>query len=369
MNIQQNPVEKNVTVMEYVSCNICESCQYDLVYQIDVNYNVMRYYRYARNIPNKENMTGTFSIVRCKRCRLLFTNPRFIHDAQASVYSSNRILGGNWKNFMYLFDQAQNDECQDLNNEKLLHPDYGWKFDIIRDYAPGKEKTSLLDLGCGTGHFVLQALEQGFDAWGVDISQDRIRYAQQTLKLEDRVQHGKIEEAFPNRTFDIITLWDVIEHIHDPKALLNSLKQVAHSQTHIFVLTMSIDSITYKLFRKRWNYINPTQHLFYCSDSTIRELFVHSGWEVLGKTMDDSRSKNFLRLLTKVIIGQLNNFFFQVYAPISSKFKIFKPLFKPLQKKISDERMQKRLENLYPGMYVGRYHDNFVFIGRLKAKT
>ena len=62
---------------------------------------------------------------------------------------------------MYLFDQAQNDECLDLNNEKLLHPDYGWKFDIIRDYAPGKEKTSLLDLGCGTGHFVLQALEQG----------------------------------------------------------------------------------------------------------------------------------------------------------------------------------------------------------------
>ncbi len=124
---------------------------------------------------------------------------------------------------------------------------------------------------------------------------------------------------------------------------------------------MSIDSITYKLFKKHWNYTNPSQHLHYFSHATIKKMFAKNSFKLLGIEMDDSKKKNIIHLTARILIGQLNQFFFRIY----SRESILRILFKPFQKGISNERMKKRLENLYPGKYVGRYHDNFVFVARL----
>ena len=108
--------------MKIVKCDICGSDNNKIVYTIEITDKTLRYYRYARNIPNKEKMTGTHYMVRCNNCDLMFTNPQFSTDELNLIYSSDSILGTEWKNFWYLF----NSKLPDIFAPKpdgIPHPD------------------------------------------------------------------------------------------------------------------------------------------------------------------------------------------------------------------------------------------------------
>lgn len=159
-----------------------------------------------------------------------------------------------------------------------------------------------------------------------------------------------------------LLMWDVIEHVPDPVDLLRKVRGLATENTRLFVLTMSTNSITYKIFGQRWNYINPTQHLFYFSHETMARALREAGWHLISVEMDDSRTKNSVHLMARILLGSLNVLFFKIYAPHRNVFKLLKPFLRPFQGDLTDERMCKRLENLFPGYYVGRYHANFVLL-------
>ena len=72
--------------MKIVKCDICGSNNHKIVYTIEITDKTLRYYRYARNITNKEKMTGTHYMVKCNNCDLMFTNPRFSTDELNFVY-------------------------------------------------------------------------------------------------------------------------------------------------------------------------------------------------------------------------------------------------------------------------------------------
>jgi 2-polyprenyl-3-methyl-5-hydroxy-6-metoxy-1,4-benzoquinol methylase len=354
-------VHKN---MIKVACDLCGSTSYKVKYKIDVSENNLRFYRYARNIPNKEQMTGWQLIVECNECELIYTNPRFTTEELELVYSSDKILGGNWRDFRYLFNKNLPDELQGLKKSNSYSSIlYDWKFEIIEKYAPNLPKgIKVIDIGCGDGKFVNDALKRGYDAYGIDLSPDRIQQGKKLYGLDDvRLKTMNIDDFSNNEKFDVIVMWDVFEHVESPSFLLKSLKKISHKSTVIYVLTMSIDSITYKMYKRNWNYINPPQHLHYFSHATIKKMFIKNGFDLVGVEMDDSKNKNLVHLGYRIIVGVFNNWFFKLYTRNS----IAKNLLKPFQNKISDERMQKRLENLHPGKYLGRYHDNFVFVGKL----
>ncbi|WP_040368012.1 class I SAM-dependent methyltransferase [Balneola vulgaris] len=355
--------------METVSCDYCGSKSYTTKFEINVSDQVLRYYRYARNIPNKEEMTGVQTIVTCDDCGLMYTNPRFNTEELNLVYSSEKIIGGNWRNFWYLFDSNAPDAFESGERVETYNPNlYQWKFDIIEKYCgkpEGKQgsKLRLLDIGCGDGKFVHDAIERGYDAMGVDLSPDRVAKGKALHNLQDhQIACMNVDDFEGEDKFDIIVMWDVIEHVESPSSLLQSIQKIAHKDTKIFALTMSIDSITYKLFKEHWTYINPTQHLHYFSHNTMEKLFAKCNFKLLGVEMDNSKNKNVIHLCARILVGQLNQFFFWMFAHKKGIRKLFKPFYAG----ISDERMMLRLENLHPGKYIGRYHDNYVFVGELE---
>ena len=63
--------------MVAVNCDLCESNDYTIIHEIDVTEQNFRHFRYSRNIPQRDRMTGTFSVVECNKCKLKYTNPRF----------------------------------------------------------------------------------------------------------------------------------------------------------------------------------------------------------------------------------------------------------------------------------------------------
>ena len=100
--------------METVSCNFCGQSKFDIVHKINVSTDSLKYFRYSKNIPYPEVMTGQFSIVRCKNCDLVFTNPRLDSKQLDLYYSSNRHMGGIWDGYFHLFNNDTPDDLMDL---------------------------------------------------------------------------------------------------------------------------------------------------------------------------------------------------------------------------------------------------------------
>lgn len=143
------------------------------------------------------------------------------------------------------------------------------------------ETGKLLDVGCGLGYFVRRICS--FPSWqaiGYETSKAAVQFAQEKLRLEN-VFHGRVEESnLPKNYFDIVTLWDVIEHVPDPDPMLSHLSSILKDDGILFLHTPNIHiqlpkaRIT-KLLRgmnPRLHYLEAKDHINIYSMNTISEV-------------------------------------------------------------------------------------------------
>src|SRR5262245_35407889 len=143
----------------------------------------------------------------------------------------------------------------------------------------GKRDGDLLDVGCATGFFLKAAAERGFTPHGVDISRYCVDHI---VEPAARVHCGTLEGArYPTARFDVITMWDVIEHLKDPARALSECRRIVKSDGALVVMTPNIESVIARVTRTRWVcYEDPHIHLFYYGPAQITRELDRAGWEV-----------------------------------------------------------------------------------------
>jgi len=138
----------------------------------------------------------------------------------------------------------------------------------------------VLDVGCAAGFFLEVAHEEGWEAQGIELSSFAAEYARSRLGL--KVFTGTLAEAaFPPESFDLITLWDVIEHVPDPLAVLTEARRVLRRDGLVVLSTGDISGATASIYGRRWRLLAPPGHLFYFSRRTLFALLRQTGFEVL----------------------------------------------------------------------------------------
>lgn len=152
--------------------------------------------------------------------------------------------------------------------------------------APGR----LLDLGCSYGAFMVLAESTGWNTSGVELSESTAKFAREERHLD--VFTGTVEQAaYPDGHFDVITLWDVIEHFDDPAATLAEINRIMAPGGILFVFTINQESLLtavghllYQLSFKRWKHLMALfydiHHNFFFSPRTITRFLKRSGFEV-----------------------------------------------------------------------------------------
>ncbi|OGF26727.1 hypothetical protein A2303_06420 [Candidatus Falkowbacteria bacterium RIFOXYB2_FULL_47_14] len=112
--------------------------------------------------------------------------------------------------------------------------------DFGRRFLAGKSGR-LLDVGCGLGYFVKFVSEwPGWEAYGSEISVPAAEFAKKELGLESVIA-GEVQSAgFEKKSWDVITLWDVIEHVPDPHSLLKFLNSILKDDGVLFIHTPNI---------------------------------------------------------------------------------------------------------------------------------
>ncbi len=198
-------------------------------------------------------------IVTCNHCGLVYANPRWSPEELVSAYTA-------------VTDTTYVEERQgrELTFTKHLQ-------DLEKHTGPALGR-DLLDVGAYIGVFVEVATASGWNAAGVEPSEWGASEARQRGL---NVMQGTMDSAeLRGCQFDVVTMWDVIEHVADPMAELQKAYELLKPGGWIAVHTMDIDSLTAKLMGKRWPWFMD-MHLTYFSQKTLGQMLQKAGYDIV----------------------------------------------------------------------------------------
>jgi 2-polyprenyl-3-methyl-5-hydroxy-6-metoxy-1,4-benzoquinol methylase len=144
----------------------------------------------------------------------------------------------------------------------------------------GLKNGSILDLGCGTGAFLDVIQNKGWMVTGVEPDEDARKRAKTLYNLE--VLPSSAFKNLPSRSFDAITLWHVLEHVHDLHNYINQLKKVLKDKGKIFIAVPnynSSDADSYKLY---WAAYDVPRHLYHFTPKTMALLMQQHGLKIIS---------------------------------------------------------------------------------------
>lgn len=137
---------------------------------------------------------------------------------------------------MYVMDSDYNDDLAVSGNHRdLLQWNHLQAINFLRNRYQ-QAKIRILDIGCFNGFFVKELLELGYDSYGVDFNGKSIEYGIRTYGLGGRifVQDGK-EPIIGNHEYDVITLFEVIEHLDNPREFLEKKRRLLKDKGIIII--------------------------------------------------------------------------------------------------------------------------------------
>ncbi len=201
----------------------------------------------------KEN----FDLFKCSQCGLVITHP-FPYKKDAEKY-------------------YQSDEYFSHPEKKknIIAALYDWvkqrniKYKY-RQATSGLNPGRILDIGCGAGDFLTYAQSKGWEVCGIEPNEKAKTHSEKRLNAKI----FKPEEIvnFNNNTFDVVTLWHVLEHIEDLNEQIGQLKRILKPQGRVIIALPNLNSADAHHYREFWAAYDVPRHLYHFSFKNIREL-------------------------------------------------------------------------------------------------
>lgn len=136
---------------------------------------------------------------------------------------------------------------------------------------------ALLDVGAGTGLFVEACVRAGWQATGIDPSAAAVRIAEKVTSA--KVLHGRLEDVVVEPKYDAVTLWDVLEHLSDPRAGLRRIAGLLAPHGVVAISLPNVSGLKSRLLGKRWRYYRRDfGHVSHFSPSTLTMLLGQAGF-------------------------------------------------------------------------------------------
>jgi SAM-dependent methyltransferase len=245
----------NKPALEHVSCNLCNGRGVDGLF----------------NIPDLmlDNVENVASFVKCRNCGLVYQNPRPAID-QMGFYYPREYTPFNFQQELSRGSQIQRSIIQ-----------YG--FDRRRRIVLHYKKTGkLLDVGCATGEFLNSMSKSGrWQLLGIEIDQAAADIARRNYQLE--ILNGTVfSETLPSNYYDVVTLWEVLEHIHNPLEILKRINNLITPDGYLIIRLPNLSSFDAACFGKYWAGYDSPRHLYIFDPGTIQKMMEKAGFHIVN---------------------------------------------------------------------------------------
>ncbi len=207
-------------------------------------------------------------IVRCRRCGLIYCNPRLDAQSLAQIYS---------KDYFVLDEQNTGIDYKAyadyVNEEPVITRSMLRRMKKVEQFLGSGGR--VLDTGCATGFSLIAARERGWEAEGIECSEFCVEYARSRgLKIHQ----GSLRD-YPGKegSMDAITMWDYLEHSPDPLGDLQICQSLLRRGGIILLSIPNVDSWSYRLLGKKWIGFKNIEHLYFFSRNTLGKLARSAG--------------------------------------------------------------------------------------------
>ncbi|MEK6303082.1 MAG: class I SAM-dependent methyltransferase [Acidobacteriota bacterium] len=221
-------------------------------------------------------------LMRCGSCHLVFHNA-FTDETELREYYDEYYDGEN------------------LAFSPITDRRFG---ELLRSFESYRQSHNILDVGCGSGHFLKVAIEMRWTGYGTEIASSAF---DQLSKLGIKSFCGKLESAnYAAEFFDVVYCSEVIEHLPDPTALLREIARVVRPGGLLYLTTPNFNSLSRRLLGSKWRVIGK-EHICYFTPASLAGAIREAGFRkvaVKTRNIDPNEIKKaFSRNPVEVGIG------------------------------------------------------------------
>jgi SAM-dependent methyltransferase len=244
------------TLLEHVPCFLCGADEYDVLYEA----------RYDRekdtDLVQKFRASGDEllidQLVQCRRCGFQYVNPRLRGDLILGSYAE-----GEDPTYVSQLEARERTFAASLNEIERANRGQG----------------RLLDIGTAAGAFVAAAAARGWQAEGCEPNRWMAEWGSRHYRI--RIRQGSVfEQPYEEDSFDVITLWDVIEHTLQPRQMLDRCRALLRPGGILVVNYPDIGSWIARVLGRRWLFLTSV-HLYYFDRGTMRRMLEKAGFDVV----------------------------------------------------------------------------------------
>lgn len=246
-------------------------------------------------VVQPEGEAESFTLVRCRRCQLVYMNPRPDEQSIGQFYPADyewyhppqRRLSWRKRTIQQLRRLVMADRYgtqPGLKNQrekvlaKLAGPWLRPDPDALTS-LPFQGEGRLLDFGCGSGWYLQQMRELGWNVVGMDFNAQTVRQVRERFgipALTGTLPHPEVKPA----SFDVVTMGAVLEHVHRPHEVIEAAAQALKPGGCLVVSVPNIASWGYRYFGLDWWGLQIPHHLLHFTPATLRRLLHAHGLEV-----------------------------------------------------------------------------------------
>ena len=217
-----------------------------------------------------ETTSKTFNLSACKGCHCFFIDPLPGSQELASFYPTQYW----WSTSPGLLKFLES-----TYRKIVLRDHIGF---IAKATASVRNRPArLLDIGCGTGTLLASLKQRGFQVSGFDSSRAAARVANTENGVDVFVGERLQDASFHDASFDIVTLFHVLEHVSDPRSILAEVHRILQPSGRVVLQVPNIESWQSRLFGKHWYGLDVPRHLINYSGRSMRHLLSDSGFRIL----------------------------------------------------------------------------------------
>lgn len=208
----------------------------------------------------------SFILCECASCKLIFTNPRPSKEDSDRYYQS--------KNYISHQDQTKSitDILYKLVRTYTIHK----KVALLNSLVPSKGQ--LLDIGCGTGYLLKAAEQKGWKGTGMEPGKTARKFAK-----KKGLTVYKTLEKLPTNTYDCITLFHVLEHIHELRKNTKSIIKLLKKNGYLVIGVPNRDSWDARHYKDKWAAWDVPRHLYHFNQESFGNLIEEFNLELVSQ--------------------------------------------------------------------------------------
>lgn len=222
------------------------------------------------DIPDYSVSKDVFPVWICLDCKLMFTQDIPDADTIGPYYQSNAYV-------------SHTDTREGLVN-RLYHVVRNFtlntKRKLISRYT-NRKTGSLLDVGCGTGAFLNVMNKSGWEVTGLEPDESAAAIARQRSGLQ--VEKPDTLHQLNSESYDAITLWHVLEHVHTLQAYLQTLHRILKQEGVLFIAVPNYTSLDARHYQEAWAAYDVPRHLYHWSPESMQTMLERFGFKLVAK--------------------------------------------------------------------------------------